>query len=75
MQFAAGVCERHGELTRVWAQDMGLATDLAEATGSALPLGQVAEKIYGDVVSEDPELADKDFSSVYRYLRTAYPKA
>ena len=54
---------------------MGLATDLAEATGSALPLGQVAEKIYGDVVSEDPELADKDFSSVYRYLRTAYPKA
>ena len=40
-----------------------------------MPMGQAAEKIYAEVVSEDPELADKDFSSVYRYLRTAYPKA
>ena len=29
-----------------------------------------------DVISEDGELADKDFSSVYRYLRVSgYPKA
>ena len=53
---------------------MGLATDLAEATGCPLPMGQLAEKVYADVVSEDPELANKDFSSVYRYLRSAYPK-
>ena len=56
-------------------QDMGLATDLAESTGIPLPMGHAAEKIYADVVSEDPELANKDFSSVYRYLRSAYPKA
>lgn len=55
-------------------QDMGLATDLADSTGSPLPLGKKAEKIYADVVSEDPELSQKDFSSVYRYLRSAYPK-
>ena len=55
---------------------MGLATDLAEATGVPLALGQTAEKIYADVISEDGELADKDFSSVYRYLRVSgYPKA
>ena len=55
---------------------MGLATDLAEATGTPLPLGNAAEKIYADVVSEDAELANKDFSSVYRYLRVSgYPKA
>lgn len=54
---------------------MGLATDLAEGAGCPLPMGQVAEKIYADVVSEDPELANKDFSSVYRYLRVSgYPK-
>lgn len=52
-------------------QDMGLATDLAESTGIPLPLGNAAEKIYADVVSEDPELANKDFSSVYRYLRVS----
>ena len=54
---------------------MGLATDLAEAIGSPLPMGQAAERIYADVVSEDEELANKDFSSVYRYLRVSgYPK-
>lgn len=61
-------------LTPFAMQDMGLATDLADSTGSPLPLGKKAEKIYADVVSEDPELSQKDFSSVYRYLRSAYPK-
>ena len=50
---------------------MGLATDLADSIGTALPLGKQAEKIYADVVSEDPELSNKDFSSVYRYLRVS----
>ena len=61
-------------LTPFTMQDMCLATDLADSTGSPLPLGKKAEKIYADVVSEDPELSQKDFSSVYRYLRSAYPK-
>ncbi|OJT08686.1 3-hydroxyisobutyrate dehydrogenase, mitochondrial [Trametes pubescens] len=67
-------CERDyegGFATSLMLKDMGLATDLAESTGIPLPLGNVAEKIYADVVSEDPELANKDFSSVYRYLRVS----
>lgn len=50
---------------------MGLASDLAETFASPLPLGEAAELIYADAVREDPELANKDFSSVYRYLRRA----
>ncbi|OSD01667.1 3-hydroxyisobutyrate dehydrogenase [Trametes coccinea BRFM310] len=72
-------CERDyegGFATSLMLKDMGLATDLAESTGIPLPMGHAAEKIYADVVSEDPELANKDFSSVYRYLRVAaYPKS
>ncbi|RPD65982.1 3-hydroxyisobutyrate dehydrogenase [Lentinus tigrinus ALCF2SS1-7] len=70
-------CERDyegGFATRLMLKDMGLATDLADANGSPLPMGQLAEKVYADVVSEYPELENKDFSSVYRYLRSAYPK-
>ncbi|TBU66003.1 3-hydroxyisobutyrate dehydrogenase [Dichomitus squalens] len=70
-------CERDyegGFATSLMLKDMGLATDLAVSTGTPLPLGKKAEKIYADVVSEDPELSNKDFSSVYRYLRSAYPK-
>lgn len=52
-------------------KDMGLAKDIANAMGSPLQLGSAAEKIYGDVVRDDPELSNKDFSSVYRYLRLA----
>lgn len=66
--FTAPVLSQHSSRT---TQDMGLATDLAESTGIPLPLGNAAEKIYADVVSEDPELANKDFSSVYRYLRVS----
>ncbi|KAI0747971.1 3-hydroxyisobutyrate dehydrogenase [Daedaleopsis nitida] len=67
-------CERDyegGFATSLMLKDMGLATDLAQAIGSPLPMGQAAERIYADVVSEDQELANKDFSSVYRYLRVS----
>ncbi|KAI0831144.1 3-hydroxyisobutyrate dehydrogenase [Trametes gibbosa] len=67
-------CERDydgGFATSLMLKDMGLATDLADSTGTPLPLGNAAEKIYADVVSEDPELSNKDFSSVYRYLRVS----
>ncbi|KAH9946248.1 3-hydroxyisobutyrate dehydrogenase [Epithele typhae] len=70
-------CERDyegGFATTLMLKDMGLATDLAAGAGSPLTLGQAAEKIYADVV-EDSDLANKDFSAVYRYLRVSgYPK-
>ena len=50
---------------------MGLATDLAEATGCPLPMGQLAEKVYADIIEDEPEYAKKDFSSVYQYLRVS----
>lgn len=51
-------------------QDMGLATDIAKRTATPLPLGQAAELIYSEVIAKDPDLARKDFSSVYRFLQS-----
>jgi 3-hydroxyisobutyrate dehydrogenase len=48
---------------------MGLATDVAQQRQSPLPLGEAAKEIYTRVVQQRPELAGKDFSSVYRYLQ------
>ncbi|EMD38564.1 hypothetical protein CERSUDRAFT_113742 [Gelatoporia subvermispora B] len=67
-------CERDyegGFATSLMLKDMGLAKDIAQSVGSPLPIGEVAQEIYANVVQEDPELASKDFSSVYRYLRMA----
>lgn len=47
---------------------MGLATDSASAAKTPLLLGAAAQKIYEDAVKNEPELARKDFSSMYRYL-------
>lgn len=49
-------------------QDMGLAIGVGETVGTPLPLGKAAERIYAEVVEGEPELAGKDFSSVYTYL-------
>ena len=49
-------------------QDMGLALESAELVRTALPLGRFAERVYREVVEKDPELARRDFSSVYKYL-------
>lgn len=49
-------------------QDMRLATELAKKHGSPLPLGEAAESLYADALETDPELARKDFSSVYQFL-------
>lgn len=48
---------------------MGLATEIASTVGSALPMGRVAEVLYAKAVEADPEIAKKDFSSIYSYLR------
>jgi len=50
-------------------QDMGLASDIARQTRTPLPLGEAAKDIYNAVVERQPELAKKDFSSVYRFLQ------
>jgi 3-hydroxyisobutyrate dehydrogenase len=47
---------------------MGLASHVAEQYDSPLPLGEAAKDIY-DEVSKSPELANKDFSAVYRFLQ------
>jgi len=48
---------------------MGLATNLSSLAGTPLPLGEAAERIYNQVIQEQPVLAKKDFSSVYQYLK------
>ncbi|TCD65419.1 hypothetical protein EIP91_002718 [Steccherinum ochraceum] len=60
-----------GFATSLMLKDMGLATEIGDTFGSPLPLGEAAEKIYADVIEQEPELARKDFSSVYQYLRLA----
>ncbi len=58
------------ELTKSAVQDMGLAVNSARECGTSLPLGALAETIYGNAIEGRPELARKDFSSVYRVLET-----
>ena len=50
-------------------QDMGLASDIAQQRKSPLPLGEAAEEIYAKAIEKYPELAGRDFSSVYRFLK------
>ena len=50
-------------------QDMGLASDIAQQRKSPLPLGEAAENIYAKAIKKYPELAGRDFSSVYRFLK------
>lgn len=50
-------------------QDMGLASDVARQRDSPLPLGEAAKEIYANIIQQRPDLAKKDFSSVYQYLK------
>ena len=50
---------------------MGLATEAADMLGCPLPMGEAAEKVYADIIEDEPEYAKKDFSSVYQYLRVS----
>jgi len=65
-------CERDfegGFASSLMLKDMGLATEIGRQTDSPLPLGLTAEKIYKEMIEKIPELAGKDFSSVYKYLQ------
>jgi len=59
-----------GFATALMLKDMGLAVNSARECGTSLPLGALAETIYGNAIEGRPELARKDFSSVYRVLET-----
>ncbi|KAH6918803.1 3-hydroxyisobutyrate dehydrogenase [Coprinopsis sp. MPI-PUGE-AT-0042] len=64
-------CEKDyegGFATALMLKDMGLAAEIAAKQKSALPLGLAARDLYSKVVSEEPSLARKDFSSVYKFL-------
>ncbi|KAI0306759.1 NAD binding domain of 6-phosphogluconate dehydrogenase-domain-containing protein [Multifurca ochricompacta] len=67
-------CERNfegGFATALMIKDLGLATNVLKASGSSMPLAEGAEDIYADAVKRHPELSNKDFSSIYRYLEKA----
>ncbi|KAF9532359.1 3-hydroxyisobutyrate dehydrogenase [Crepidotus variabilis] len=64
-------CERDyegGFATVLMLKDMGLASHVAEQYKSPLPLGEAAKEIYEEV-AKTPDLANKDFSAVYRFLQ------
>ncbi|KAF8630368.1 hypothetical protein AX15_002932 [Amanita polypyramis BW_CC] len=66
-------CDRDyegGFATALMIKDMGLATDAANQQGSPMPLGKAAQSIYYEVIKSKPELAKKDFSSVYLHLQS-----
>lgn len=48
---------------------MGLASNVAQQKKSPLSLGEAAKEIYAKAIEQRPELASRDFSSVYRFLK------
>jgi 3-hydroxyisobutyrate dehydrogenase len=50
------------------AKDLGLAQNVATKLNSPIPLGSIAHQIYR-ILSNTPEFKDKDFSSVYEFLK------
>ena len=64
-------CNDFFSRTKCWwvYQDMGLASNISRQRKSPLPLGEAAEEIYAKAIEKYSELASKDFSSVYRFLK------
>ncbi|KAJ1747183.1 hypothetical protein LPJ69_006327 [Coemansia sp. RSA 1752] len=58
---------RGGFKTRLMLKDLGLASNAAKDTKTPLVLGALAENIYR-LMAHNPELAEQDFSSVYKWL-------
>jgi len=50
------------------AKDLGLAQNVATKLNSPIPLGSIAHQIYR-LLSNSPEFCNKDFSSVYEFIR------
>jgi len=69
-------CERDfkgGFAAKLMLKDLHLAINAAESVSVPLPLGSSSVKIYKDV-TEDEELASRDFSVVYRFLENMRKK-
>jgi len=57
-----------GFASSLMLKDMGLATESGKMLNVRLPLGEKGEEVYAEMLRTKPELATRDFSSVYRYL-------
>jgi 3-hydroxyisobutyrate dehydrogenase len=53
---------------------MGLVTHVGTLSGTPLPLGEAAGRLYAEVLKLRPELGKKDFSSVFTFLKEAAEK-
>jgi len=64
-------CERDfkgGFAAKLMLKDLNLAINAANTVSVPLPLGSRSIRVYEEV-SQDPELAGRDFSVVFRYLQ------
>ncbi|KAF9228682.1 hypothetical protein BS17DRAFT_744692 [Gyrodon lividus] len=65
-------CERDyegGFATALMLKDMDLALNIANTSNSPLPIGEAARDFYAEVIIRRPDLAKKDFSSIYKHLK------
>jgi len=53
-------------------KDMGLATSAAQQAGQAMPMAQLAEQLYAEIVKQGG--TGKDFSYIYEFIRNQQPK-
>ncbi|KAJ9582887.1 hypothetical protein L9F63_022766, partial [Diploptera punctata] len=61
-----------GFLTRLMFKDLTLAQDMAARTTTKTPLGSSAHKVYSKMLNNG--FAEKDFSSVYQFLKQQSPQ-
>lgn len=54
-----------GFAASLMVKDLGLASQAAKQTGTAVPMAQAAEGLYRQVAAEAPAL---DFSAVYQHV-------
>ena len=53
-----------GFLNKLMVKDLGLAKEASESTNSETPMGDLARKLYQDLISQGYE--DLDFSSIQK---------
>lgn len=66
-------CEREyegGFATELMLKDVRLGLHAGRASGSPLPMSELAEALYRESFRRNPELSRKDFSSTYKVLES-----
>lgn len=58
-----------GFMAKLMAKDLGLAMDNSQASGSKVPMGELAHKLYGQF--NDAGNSERDFSAVIEMLQSA----